>query len=54
MGTRIRRAMRSAGRRLRVIALTGSIGGAVLATVVLGTGAQASTGAAQLLSLIHI
>ena len=48
MGTRIRRAMRSAGRRLRVIALTGSIGGAVLATVVLGTGAQASTGAAQL------
>jgi hypothetical protein len=47
MGTRIRRAMRSVGRRLRVIALTGSVAGAVLATVALGTSAQASTGATQ-------
>src|SRR5215471_10361599 len=47
MGTGIRRAMRSAGRRLTVIALTGSVVGAVLATVALGTNAQASTGASQ-------
>jgi hypothetical protein len=43
MGTRIRRATRSAGWRLAVIALTG----AVLATVALGTSAQAGTGAAR-------
>jgi hypothetical protein len=36
--------MRSAGRRLAVIALTGSLVGAVLATVALGTSAQARTG----------
>ena len=47
MSTRIRRAMRSVGRKLRVIALTGSVAGAVLATAALGTSAQASTGAAQ-------
>jgi len=47
MGTRIRRAMRSVGRKLRVIALPGSVVGAVLATVALGTSAQASTGATQ-------
>ena len=47
MGIGIRRAMRSAGRRLTVIALTGSVVGAVLATVALGTSAQASTGATR-------
>ena len=47
MGTRIGRAMRSASRRLTVIALTGSLAGAVFATVALGTSAQASTGATQ-------
>ena len=47
MGTRIGRAMRSASRRLTVIALTGSLAGAVFATVALGTSAQASTGASQ-------
>jgi hypothetical protein len=40
--------MRSAGRRLAVIAVTGSLAGAVLATVALGTSAQASTGATQI------
>ena len=54
MGTRIRRAMRSAGRRLRVIALTGSVVGAVLATVALGTSAQASTGATQVRGIATI
>jgi hypothetical protein len=47
MSTRIGRAMRSAGRRLTVIALTGSLAGAVLAAVTLGMSAQASTGATQ-------
>jgi hypothetical protein len=47
MGTRIQRALRSVGRRLTVIALTGSVVGAVLATIALGTSAQASTGATQ-------
>jgi hypothetical protein len=39
--------MRSVGRRLTVIALTGSVVGAVFATGALGTSAQASTGATQ-------
>jgi hypothetical protein len=47
MSTRMGRAMRSAGRRLTVLALTGSLAGAVLATVTLGMSAQADTGAAQ-------
>ena len=51
MGTRIR-VMRSVGRRL--IALVGSVAGAVLATVALGTSAQASTGATQVRGIATI
>jgi hypothetical protein len=47
MNTRIGQAIRSAGRRLTMIALTGSLAGAVLATVALSMSAQASTGATQ-------
>lgn len=45
MSTRMGRALRSAGRRLAVVALAGSLAGAVLAAVALGMSAQASTGA---------
>lgn len=45
MSTRIGHALRSARRRLMVIALTGSLAAAVLATGALGMSAQASTSA---------
>ena len=44
MNTSIGHALRSAGRKLTVIALAGSLAGAVLAGA-LGVSAQASTGA---------
>lgn len=47
MSTRIGHAMPSAGRRLMVVALTGSLAGAVLAAAALGMSAQASTSATR-------
>jgi hypothetical protein len=46
MSTRLGHALRSAGRKLTVIALAGSLAGAVLACA-LGVSAQASTGATR-------